>query len=601
MEKWIPLQNWSLKWKSVIMFLLLVITPTMTIGIMVYYQTNEILKRQVIDTASRNLIHVESNFLNVQEEIEDISGYVIYSNEFRDFMTLTTHDDNYNEIYKNQNQIKGFITFHLTNKPYFHSMVVEGVNDNYLEFGDLVQGDETEWIEKAVGNEGLFIWSSPYTMERRIWSNDEVSVISLFRVINHLYDIKRPVGMVTIRLDERELYDYVTNGFSDNTHETFVIKKDGEVLLHEEPSYVGARYRDENFVKQLTTSNEDVFSYELDGEVYYAVKQKIEDRELFLVSMVKEEYILAELAGIRLTMKIMIGMGVFIGVLAVFISILMIIRPILELTNETKKLEDGDFQANVKIRSHDEIGKLGIRFNKMVKQIQRLIETKYKLEIENKESELQALQSQINPHFLYNTLDMIRWTARLENAAETGKSIEDLSRLFRINLNNGKLWIQLKDEMKYVHSYIELQKKRLPGKTNVLIVMESGIENALVMKIILQPLAENSIKHGFKNNGNSKRVYIRAYRNGDGINIDVIDNGTGLEVRKTNEKLSRKHEDESGFGLKNINDRIVNAFGSDYGLKLIEPANRQGTHVQLFIPFICSEEDLKKILKREDK
>src|SRR5690606_15847987 len=108
--------------------------------------------------------------------------------------------------------------------------------------------------------------------------------------------------------------------------------------------------------------------------------------------------------------------------------VLTIIKPILELTKETKRLEDGDFKARVRVRSKDEIGTLGMRFNKAVSHIERLIETKYKLEIQNKEAELKALQSQMKPHFLYNTLDMIRWTARMEGATETSKSIEDLAR-----------------------------------------------------------------------------------------------------------------------------------------------------------------------------
>ncbi len=109
----------------------------------------------------------------------------------------------------------------------------------------------------------------------------------------------------------------------------------------------------------------------------------------------------------------------------------------------------------------DDIGILGMRFNSMLATIRRLIDTKYTLEIKQRESELKALQNQIDPHFLYNTLDMIRWTARMEKASETSRLIEALSRLFRISLSRGKLLIPLSEELNYVRSYLILQEKRL--------------------------------------------------------------------------------------------------------------------------------------------
>src|SRR5690606_3531856 len=130
-------------------------------------------------------------------------------------------------------------------------------------------------------------------------------------------------------------------------------------------------------------------------------------------------------------------------------------------TKQTRRVEKGDFSAQVPVRSDDEIGKLAARFNRMVATIQRLIDLKYKVELKQRESELKALQNQIDPHFLYNTLDMIRWTALLEKATETSRLIETLSRLFRLTLNRGKLWVPLREELAYVESYLKLQQKRL--------------------------------------------------------------------------------------------------------------------------------------------
>src|SRR5699024_7201520 len=182
------------------------------------------------------------------------------------------------------------------------------------------------------------------------------------------------------------------------------------------------------------------------------------------------------------------------------------------------------------------------------------IDSKYKLEIQNKHSELKALQSQINPHFLYNTLDMIRWTARLERAPETSKSIEDLSTLFRITLSQGKVWIPLKDELKYVQSYMELQKKRLGETFQYAIFAEAGLTDSVVMKLILEPLVENSFKHGFKQSQLNKNITIRAYIREGVLYIDVIDNGIGMNLEAVQELMDSSKNREHGFALKNVND-----------------------------------------------
>ncbi len=289
-------------------------------------------------------------------------------------------------------------------------------------------------------------------------------------------------------------------------------------------------------------------------ESYYAVSRYIETIDLYIVSVVSEEYILTEMSGIRTTFGYMMVIAILMGLMTFAGFIFFVVRPILELTRETKRVERGDFKARVQLRSNDEVGQLGFRFNAMVERIQRLIDTKYKLELQNKHSELKALQSQINPHFLYNTLDMIRWTARIEKAPETSKSIEDLANLFRITLSQGKAWIPLSSELKYVQSYMELQKKRLGDSFQYYLFKEADIDYGIVMKLILEPLVENSFKHGFSPAQATKKIMIHAYRKQSRLILEVLDNGVGMnteQVRKLlrGEKVKSK---EGSFALKKM-------------------------------------------------
>ncbi|MFC3523283.1 sensor histidine kinase [Marinococcus halophilus] len=243
------------------------------------------------------------------------------------------------------------------------------------------------------------------------------------------------------------------------------------------------------------------------------------------------------------------------------------------------------------------MGTLSRRFNRMVQEIQSLINTKYKLELKTKESELKAMQSQINPHFLYNTLDMIRWSARLEKAPNTGKSIEDLSRIFRHTLSKGNTWVGVEEELVSAKSYLELQKRRMGAKLHYSLFVETGLEHVPVMKMIVQPLIENSIEHGMGAKKQTIHIKVRAYQLEEALIIDVIDNGVGIEAEDIKELKSSAPESRQGFALQNIEKRIANTYGERFGLNIVPAA--EGTHIQIRFP-ILKEKNNESHLNKEE-
>ncbi|AIC96074.1 sensor histidine kinase [Shouchella lehensis] len=600
MKNGVSFRHWSLRWKSILILLSLILIPALTISLLVYYQSNSILEKQVIERNEQNLRHIESSLLGVMEEVEELSSYIIYSQEFRQYFTLPVEGagSHPEEMQRLRDHIRGFFTFHLNNKPYFHSAQIEGVNGSQLHLGERISGDETKWEEAARGELGRVVWTDPYVLTRSGWETGEYTIVSLFRIINNLYDITEPIGNVRIRLDERELFSHITSGYLHPNDDMILMQEEGLVLSHRNADLVGNRFTNQDVVQNVQ-DGATLFQYEEDGDVYYAVVRYVTGTDLSLISTVKEEFILNEFQGMRQTMHMIMLVAGGIGLVAIVGFMLTIIKPITELTKETKRLEEGDFAARVKVRSRDEIGQLGSRFNNAVSQIQRLIETKYKLEIQNKESELNALQSQMNPHFLYNTLDMIRWTARLENAFETGKSIEHLSKLFRISLSQGKLCIPLKDELAYVQSYLDLQKRRLGNQLTFSVLMEAGIEQSLTLKLILQPLVENSLRHGFTELKQTNTITIRAYREGAYVVIDVLDNGVGfhMDVDTFNHVVQDPDRRERGFALRNTHQRLIKTFGFTCGLMAME--TDEGAHIRIRMPFIESEAEKKRFVHEE--
>ncbi|MFB5663423.1 sensor histidine kinase [Alteribacillus sp. HJP-4] len=580
MKKLLDFRYWSLKWKVFFIFVVLQSLMIAAIGAMFFYQSNQILQQQVIDTTQRDINVLRNNLENVFQELEEVSEYIIFNEDFNHFLTLSVEETERSEIYRLTRNLQSYVIFRLHNKSYFHSMMLRGSNGLTIETGDPLEGDENKWVDRAKDLEGGILWTDPYDMEIG-WPPEDVKILSLFRIINDTNNIGTPIGDVRIRLDERKLYEFITGGTSEDERPTFLLRKNGMVMAHDEEERSGEVYQDENLIELLVNATQDTFRYEYEGEEHYVTYEEIDN--FYLVSMVSEEFILGELSGILRAMRMIAAGAVLAGILVMIGFYKAILYPILELTRETKRVEKGDFRAGVKVRSHDELGELSRRFNKMVSRVSTLIDTKYKLEIQKKEAELKALQSQINPHFLYNTLDMIRWSARLEQAPQTGKSIEDLSRIFRTNLSSGKLWIPLEEEIKNVHSYLELQQRRMGDRLSFYIVKEHGTARAPVMKLIIQPLVENCIQHGFNTLHSPNKIYIRAYQAADFLHIDVIDNGKGIHVKEINTMLESEDSPPKGFAMKNIHDRLRNAYGNGYGLKAIKHS-RQGAFIRIILP-----------------
>lgn len=328
-------------------------------------------------------------------------------------------------------------------------------------------------------------------------------------------------------------------------------------------------------------------SYTNDDQEYLFVSRKLESVDWDLVAVVNQNEVTSKLVHIKHLVKNLIIVLTSLGVLTLIGYYFTQIRRIIALTKTTEKIVNKDLNVKVNVTSMDEIGQLGSQFNQMVYTIRNLIDKEYKLKIEQKETEMKVLQNQIDPHFLYNTLDMIRWKARIEEAPETSHLIEMLSRIFRNTLKNDKLLIPLNEELLFISSYLEFQSKRMNEKLKFTIDTNLNTESYFVIKQTLQPLIENSIKHGFYNRPEGMIIKVECFVNDGSLFIDVIDNGQGMSQTRFRETLYGNEN----YGLKNIQERIELAFGNTYGLKLIN-IKESGTWIRIKIPKLTSNSDL---------
>ncbi len=288
-----------------------------------------------------------------------------------------------------------------------------------------------------------------------------------------------------------------------------------------------------------------------------------------------------------------IGLMVFVAgfsVLAAWGISRSIYIPIKKLHDVTSTITKNDLQALMTSDNVDEITELGLSFNIMIGKIKDLLDSKVKEQEYLKKAELRALQAQINPHFLYNTLDTIIWMAEAKQTVRVIEIVSALSSFFRISLSKGRDWITIGEEIERTRSYLTIQKMRYRDILDYRIEVDDQTLNYTILKLILQPLVENALYHGIKNKRNGGVITVRAIKkNETEIILEVEDDGIGFTPEKLAMVQAELEDDsgdvrlEFGFGIDNVNKRIKLYYGKQYGLS-IRSEFRAGTCVSLLIP-----------------
>jgi two-component system sensor histidine kinase YesM len=347
-------------------------------------------------------------------------------------------------------------------------------------------------------------------------------------------------------------------------------------------------------IEQKSTAAENEAALENIRFITSVLDAGIQDYVLFEVQRINIQYEQMRAGFIQWEISYIILMvgSVCFSVLAAWGISGSIYRPIHKLHDVTSTITKQDLQALVTHDNIDEITELGMSFNIMIGKIRELLDSKIKEQENLKKAELRALQAQINPHFLYNTLDTIIWMAEAKKNDQVIEIVSALSNFFRISLSKGQDWITVGEEIERTRSYLRIQKIRYRDIMDYQIEAEELVLKNTVLKLVLQPLVENALYHGVKNKRQGGTIILRAKQNGDSeVVFEVEDNGIGF----TPSKLAQVRADlaadtgdirmESGFGIGNVDKRIKLYYGKQYGLS-IESEYNVGTCVRLVIPTI---------------
>lgn len=295
---------------------------------------------------------------------------------------------------------------------------------------------------------------------------------------------------------------------------------------------------------------------------------------------------------------VLFGIIVFavLVVTALFMSVIIpngIVKPIHRLNDVTNQVAKGDLSVRANVEHGAEVKKLGDSLDSMIEKIDGLL-TAVKLDEKNlREAELELLQAQINPHFLYNTLDTIVWLSESGKRGEVAKMVNSLSDFFRTSLNHGNGMFTLQEEERHIRSYLQIQQVRYQDILEYEISFPDSLMEVIIPKITLQPIVENALYHGIKNRRGKGRIMVNAVGEGEDVVISVDDNGIGMDPGRLEQVLARLAQRDGGaggqpkhdsYGLYNVNERIRLKFGERYGIS-VSSVYGEGTCVRVKIPF----------------
>lgn len=381
-----------------------------------------------------------------------------------------------------------------------------------------------------------------------------------------------------------QISNYVDNVGIGQHGYCFIMDKDGNLIYHPQQQLINAGLKAED-VENIKEAGEGSFRQ---PNVIYTVKAlRNGEWKIVGVSYV-DEMITKKLENMLHIIGIIVVLLLLTTFSVSFFLSKLISNPANELAGAMHEFErDAENFEFCQVKGTREITSLSDSFGHMVVQVQNLMEKVRQEEISLRKTELNALQAQINPHFLYNTLDSIAWMCEEERTQEAISMVNSLARLFRISISRGHELITIEKECQHAQSYLQIQKYRYKSRFSYQFDVDSECMQYLCNKITLQPIIENAIYHGLDLSDEGK-ILIGVKLQGDDILMYVEDNGVGMEKEQCDEILHKESGDRTGIGIKNVNDRIKIYFGEKYGLTILSEPD-VGTRVEIQMPKILED------------
>jgi two-component system sensor histidine kinase YesM len=390
---------------------------------------------------------------------------------------------------------------------------------------------------------------------------------------------------IVVNISEASMIESLYANLPDHGGDMLLLNSDRQEVLRSTTA-IGKRLQEDDSFWTRLLSEESHFQHRVGDEIYMVNVAKLNNRfEWIVVGFQNKSDLFQQMNRIQWIVISVAAICIIIGLIVSEMLTAFLMRPLHKLMSLMRKVEGNNLSVRYEGHHLDEFSRVGMRFNMMLEEINKLIETIKEVEKDKRRAEVKALQAHISPHFLYNTLNTIYFKCELGQNEEIGEMVLALSRMFQLGLNNGNAITTIENEISHVQQYLMLQQRCYTGKFEYRIELEDeSLLQEPILKVMLQPLVENAIVHGFKNRRHGGMIEIRIGREDEMIQMSVTDNGHGMDVSKVWQEIVQSPKAGSGsYALHNIYDRLRLYYGEKSGLAITsEPDVR--TTVLLRIP-----------------
>jgi len=583
--------SYSLRTKIIINFLIINMIVTSSLGMIYYWKSTRIMQEETAKNIQNTLSRVAIDVVNLTDSIRQVSDSISANPNIREYLRRPVTDNDF------QQSIEDFRTINdiIQSFPYkqevfkirifFDTSIV--YSSNKVNLLGMEQAALAPWYKDVNERNGKIVWTSTYPYKsNHAWQEN---IISCVRVLNDFKQLDKRLGYVSVDLKERDIYKILEATEEVVNGRLFIVNGSGTILSSRDSALIGKSIHTMKGFEHLALDEKKSVRIDVMGNNSLVQVKNIESLDMNVVSAISMESISEKNV---IIMNFLLQSFALILLVSILLAVLLsknVTGRVLQLIEYVRRVDIEDDDNELKVEHNDEISSLMISFNKMVARNRTLIKEVYQEKVSKKEAEMRALQAQINPHFLYNTMDTINWMALKYKARDIMHMTQLLSRFYRLSLNGGRDVVNIEDEIEHIKTYIDIQKNRFEDDIEAYFDICPELYRYSTIKLLLQPIVENAIFHGIQKKPNQKGIIrIIGFMDDQIIKLRIIDDGAGMDretVAKLEAGLIEADNHSGSYGLKNITQRIKLYFGEEYGIK-IDSEPGKGTCVELFFPSV---------------
>lgn len=591
----------SIQTSMIISFMLLISIIVLFLSMISYYNTIQDIEGMSINYTLRLLKEINFSIDSYISNMKNMGQVVVENKDVRSLMTFYSTHSGKKLTAAEQAQLddlKARVTTHMntvantrndiTNIAVISTKGNVVLSDSQKKVNPYSEYNITDWYLKPLSYKDDIIVSPSHV--QNLVENEYKWVISISKAILD-QNTGTVTGVMVIDLNYKYIENICENAQLGKNGYIYLIDNDKNIIYHPQQQLIYSGIKSELIDEMLKMDSTQ--TYLSDGS-----KDKIYTKNYSsltgwsAVGVVNTNELIKNKSGIINFYVFLAGIAIiFAGLIAIIIS-KAITRPVKMLENTMHKVEEGDFSIQSEIKLNNEIGHLSKTFNVMISKIKLLMSTAVSIEEEKRKNEIKALQAQINPHFLYNTLDTIIWMSAGGKNEEVVEVTSALAKLFRTSISEGDNLVPLEVEIENIRSYLTIQKMRYKDKLSYQVEIPDVLLNLKTPKLILQPIVENAVYHGIKMSPTGGEIRISAAAADSQLTITVEDDGVGMSEEQISRIFTVDKRDHAGMGIGviNVNNRIKLCFGKDYGLSYHSKEGK-GTRVDILLPMIEDGEE----------